>query len=192
MYPQLVKTKLSDPPLLHFLIVIFNCVAWLMLPLHKCGNDNGWTRIINKMYLLIWICLIFMVLVETQTGIHNREFLVLVWFLWFYSFWNFLVKEYKLSFDTKTRSCQIWNVLIVLCVCVCVCRGRRRSPAPPALQFGTRRSPSLSSFLLWLSESESRSLMTPRWETSPWQHTSSTCSRFLTPPGTVRPAVYTC
>lgn len=120
MYPQLVKTKLSDPPLLHFLVVIFDCVAWLMLPLHKCGNDNGWTRIINKMYLLIWICLIVMVLVETQTGIHNREFLVLVWFLWFYSFWNFLVKEYKLSFDTKTRSCQIWNVLIVLCVCVCV------------------------------------------------------------------------
>lgn len=72
-----------------------------------------------------------------------------------------------------------------------VSRGRQRSPVSPAVQFGTRRSTSLNSFLLWLNESESKSLMMPRWETSPWQHTFWICSRFLTPPGMVGP-VYPC
>lgn len=69
-------------------------------------------------------------------------------------------------------------------------RERRQLPLPAALRFGMKRSPSSSSFLLWLSESEFKSWMMPKWETSSWPHTSWTCSRFPTLPGMVQCTVH--
>lgn len=106
------------------------------------------------------------------SGLYPLISLFVIWHLRFYVIWSWNT-SWAWIFGIS------WNP-----------RGRRQLSLPAALRFGMKRSPSSSSFHLWLSGSEFKSWMMQKWETSSWPHTSWTCSRFLTLPGMVQCTVH--